>query len=126
MFMYLILCRSYYFIKIIKFCVDPTISLKDKIRKTISILTLTQKYTVLIEKRVKLFLLYEHVQIFWYGSTLTSKCKTGVPERTLQRTRFVKAWLCMCHVWWEQFIDAAGTLKLRVINPSYLKKLHGC
>ena len=47
------------------FYVDPTISriLQALIRKTISILRLTQK-NMLIEKRVRHFLLHEHVQIF--------------------------------------------------------------
>ena len=45
-----------------------------------------------MEKRVRHFLLYEHVQIFRYGSTLTNKyCKMGVREGTLLRSRFVKA-----------------------------------
>ena len=55
---------------------------------------LTQENNVLTEKHVRHLLLYDHLQIFWYGNTLTNKyCKTGVLERTLLRTRFVKA--CM-------------------------------
>ena len=46
------------------FYVDPTISSKAKIRKTISMLRLTLKNTVLIEKRVKHFLLNEQIKIF--------------------------------------------------------------
>ena len=50
--------------------------------------------TVLIEKGIRYFLLYEHLQIFWYGNTLTNKyCKTGLLERILLRTRFVKAYM---------------------------------
>ena len=46
------------------------------------------------EKRVRHFLLYEQLQIFWYGNTLTNKyCKTGTFERTLLRARLVEA--CM-------------------------------
>ena len=50
------------------------------------------KDNVLIEKRVSHFLLHEHVQIFWNGSTLTNKyCKMGVRECPLLRSRFVMA-----------------------------------
>ena len=64
---------------------------------------LTQENNVLIEKHVRHFLLYDHLQIFWYGNTLTNKyCKTGVLEHTLLRTRFVWS-VCMCHIWQEQF-----------------------
>ena len=60
---------------------------------------LTQEHTVLIEKRVRHFLLYEHLQIFLYGNTLTNKyCKTEVLERTLLRTRFVKACMHMSYL----------------------------
>ena len=57
---------------------------------------LTQEHTVLIEKHVRHFLLYE--QIYEPTNVLIRKyvnkyCKTGVPERTLLRTGFVKA--CM-------------------------------
>ena len=42
------------------------------------------------KKSVRHFLLYEHLQIFWHGNTLTNKyCKTGVLEHTLLRTWFV-------------------------------------
>ena len=62
------------------------------------------KKAVFIEKDVRHFPRYEHIQILWYGSTLTNNCcKTGLPERTLLKCRFVNAWLCMCHVWWEEF-----------------------
>ena len=62
------------------------------------------KKAVFIEKDVRHFPRYEHIQILWYGSTLTNNCcKTGLPERTLLKCRFVNAWLCMFHVWWEQF-----------------------
>ena len=55
---------------------------------------LTQEHAVLTEKRVRHFMLYEHLQIFCDGNTLTNKyCKTGVLERTFLRTRFVMA--CM-------------------------------
>ena len=82
-YIYVSLCTYFY--------VDPTISSKAKIRKTISMLRLTQKNTVLIEKRVKHFLLNEHIKIFWYERTLTNKyCKTGIRERTLLKSRFVK------------------------------------
>ena len=117
-YIYVSLCTYFY--------VDPTISSKAKIRKTISMLRLTQKNTVLIEKRVKHFLLNEHIKIFWYERTLTNKyCKTGIRERTLLKSRFVKP--CM-HVMFDEnsFIDAACTVKLQVLNPSYLKKLRGC
>ena len=38
-----------------------------KVRKTISILRLTQKNTMLI-KKTRYFLLYQHVQVFWFES----------------------------------------------------------
>ena len=85
-YIYVSLCTYFY--------VDPTISSKAKIRKTISMLGLTQKNTVLIEKRVKHFLLNEHIKMFWYERTLTNKCCiTRIRERTLLKSRFVKA--CM-------------------------------
>ena len=85
-YIYVSLCTYFY--------VDPTISSKAKIGKTISMLRLTQKNTVLIEKRVKHFLLNEHIKIFWYERTLTNKCCiTRIRERTLLKSRFVKA--CM-------------------------------
>ena len=46
-------------------------------------------------------------------------CKTEVRECTLLRSRFAKA----CTLFDESsFIDAACTLKLRVINPGHLMK----
>ena len=45
---------------------------------------MTLKNTVLIEKRVKHFLLHQHVHKFCYGNTLTNKyCKTGGPEKLI-------------------------------------------
>ena len=48
----------------------------------------------------EIFFLNEQVQIFWYERTLTNRyCKTGVRERTLLRSCFVKA----CSLTWEWF-----------------------
>ena len=54
-FMYLLLCRSYYFKHIVSIN-------KAKIRKTISIVTLTQKNCA-YRKHIRHFLLYEYEQI---------------------------------------------------------------
>ena len=78
-FMYLLLCRLYYF--------KHTVSVKWK-----AYWVWLPKNTMLIKKRVRYLLVYQHVQIFWYGSTLRNKyCKTWVRERTLLRSWFVKA-----------------------------------
>ena len=62
-----------------------------KKKQHICILRLTKKSTMLI-KRVQYILLHQYVQIFWYVTTLTNKyCKTGVGERKLQWSWFVKA-----------------------------------
>ena len=78
---------------------------------------LAPKNTVLRKKCVRYFLLYEHVQIFWNRSMLTDKyCKTGVRERTLLRSRFIKVCMhvsCLMRtVLLLKNIDAACMLKL--------------
>ena len=61
-----------------------------------------------------------------YFDMLTNKyCKTGVCER-----KFTEKQICqgLLYAWvpFDEncFTDAACTLKLRVINPNYLKKIH--
>ena len=50
----------------------------------------------------------------------------GVLECTLVRNRFVKACMHVCVMFDENsFTVSACSIKLRVINASYLKKLHG-
>ena len=56
MFMYQLLCRSYFS------SILPA-KYKAKIRKIISMLRLTEKIIVLIEKHVRHLLLHEHKQI---------------------------------------------------------------
>ena len=52
----------------------------------------SRKKKLFIKKCVKYFLLHQHIQMCWYRSTLTKKCcKTGMCERTLLRSWFVKA-----------------------------------
>ena len=51
-------------------------------------------------------------------------CKTRECESALLRSRFVKTSVCVMFDE-NSFIDAACMLKLRVKNPSYLKKLSG-